>query len=260
MMTKGILSCPVWFFKPSISRHIRLFRLVCLKCLTGIGPRGMVGFMDKQAGLEILGLAPSATLTDARTAFRRLAKNWHPDRFARDPVKVKSAEEKMKQVNAAFHCLSSLLPDAVAGDDVGPIPSDPTHGCASTYGKSNWFHGFFSAFAAGLKKFGQERKKTKVQAADRFGRREAARAHSRVQTVGRARTTAFEAMFQSAVNQNPAGAQPRFYPKNRPSRCYTNYGKYFDPATGRLKNVGHMKNRGMGPVEKISPISPVEKY
>ncbi|MCG8550044.1 MAG: hypothetical protein MI799_06555, partial [Desulfobacterales bacterium] len=171
--------------------------------------------------------------------------------------------EKMKQVNAAFHCLLSLLPDAVAGEDVGPPPSEPVHGGASTHGKSNRFQVFFSAFAAGLKKFVQKRKKAKVQAAGCFGQRQAAQAKSRVQTAGSTRKTAFEAMFQNAVNQNLTGAQPRCYPKTRPSRCYTTYGKYFDPVTGRPRRVGPMKNRGLGPVEKISPVSPVspvEKY
>lgn len=86
--------------------------------------------MDKQKGLNILGLAPSATLTDARTAFRRLAKTWHPDRFAKDPLKAKISEEKMKQVNEAFHFLLPLLPDTVVGQGVGQPSADSIHGCA----------------------------------------------------------------------------------------------------------------------------------
>ncbi|WP_320044846.1 DnaJ domain-containing protein [uncultured Desulfobacter sp.] len=213
--------------------------------------------MDKQTGLNILGLAPSATLTDARTAFRGLAKIWHPDRFANDPVKTKTAEEKMKQVNAAFYFLLPLLPDTLVEEDVGQSPSDLTHGCASTHGKSFGFQRFFSALAAVLKKNRKEREKTHTQEADRFGRTPTIQTDCRAKTAVRTRKTVFETMFQNAVNHNPAGIQPRFHPKPSPSGGYVNYRKYFDPVTGRPRNVGHMKNRGVGPVEKISPISPV---
>lgn len=211
----------------------------------------MVGLMDKQTGLEILGLEPWATLADARTAFRRLAKTWHPDRYAKDPLKAKIAEEKMKQVNTAFHFLVSLLPDPVAGQ----THSDPNHGCDSTHGKHNGSHGFFASLAAGLKKFRHARKKTKVQAAGHFG--QTTRTYCRAKNAGGTRKTTFETLFQNAVNHNLAGVQPRFHPKIRPSGCYARYGKCLDPVTGRPRNMGYMKSRSVGPVEKISPISPV---
>ena len=236
---------------------MRLLRLVCLKGLTGIGHRGMVEFMDKQNGLDILGLAPSATRTQARTAFRELAKTWHPDRFAKDPMKAKKAEEKMKQVNEAFHFLLPLLPDIVVGPGVGQNSSDFSQGCASTHCSGKRSQGFFSSLVAGFKKRCNGRKKAKVQGAGRFGQTHKPGAHCRAGTVGRTRKTSFETVFQNAVNHNPAGTKPRGYPKNSLPGCYGNYRKYFNSVTGRPGNMGHMKNRGVGSVEEISPIAPV---
>ncbi|QBH11615.1 hypothetical protein DO021_04690 [Desulfobacter hydrogenophilus] len=236
---------------------MRLPQQVCLKGLTGIGPRSMVEFMDKQSGFDILGLVPSATRTDARTAFRQLAKTWHPDKFAKDPLKVKKAEEKMKQVNEAFHFLLPLLPDTIVEPGVGQNPSTSSQGCASIHCSGKRFQGFFSSLVAGLTKRCKGKKKAKVQGAGRFGQTHKSGAHCRADTVDRTRKTPFETVFQNAVNHNPAGTKPRGYQKNRPPGCCANYRKYFNSVTGRPGNMGHIKNRGVGPVEKISPIAPV---
>ena len=233
---------------------MRLLRLVCLKGLTGIGPRGMVEFMDKQNGLDILGLAPSATRTQARTAFRELAKTWHPDRFAKDPMKAKKAEEKMKQINEAFHFLLPLLPDIVMGSGVGQNPSAFSQGCAATHCSGKRFQVFFSSLVAGLKKRCRGRKKATVQGTGGFGQTHKPGAHCRAGTAGRTRKTTFDTVFKDAVNDNLAGAKSRIHPPKRSQDCYANYRKYFNLVPG---NVGHMKNRRVGPVEEIRPIAPV---
>ena len=46
----------------------------------------------------VLGLAPSASDSEIRAAFRKLAKQYHPDRNPDD----KKAEEKFKEISAAF--------------------------------------------------------------------------------------------------------------------------------------------------------------
>lgn len=54
----------------------------------------------------ILGLSEGATLNDIRTAFRRLAKVRHPDRFAKlGPSAVAAASESFKQLDAAYTML-----------------------------------------------------------------------------------------------------------------------------------------------------------
>lgn len=57
---------------------------------------------------HILGLSQTATSSQIRTAFKRLAMQYHPDRNPNNPV----AEEIFKQVNEAYHILSDPLKKA----------------------------------------------------------------------------------------------------------------------------------------------------
>lgn len=50
---------------------------------------------------EILGVSPSATNEEVRTAYRNLAKKYHPDNYIDSPV-ADLAEEKMKDINWAY--------------------------------------------------------------------------------------------------------------------------------------------------------------
>jgi preprotein translocase subunit Sec63 len=57
---------------------------------------------------EILGLKPGASQEEAAQAYRDLANVWHPDRFAGNPRLQKKAEEKIKEINAAYEYIKSL--------------------------------------------------------------------------------------------------------------------------------------------------------
>src|SRR5258708_28016941 len=56
----------------------------------------------KQDYYELLGVPRKASAKDIRTAFRKLARKYHPDLNAGD----KSAEEKFKQLQEAYDVLS----------------------------------------------------------------------------------------------------------------------------------------------------------
>src|SRR5580704_2727093 len=56
----------------------------------------------KQDYYELLGVAKKATAKDIRTAFRKLARKYHPDLNPGD----KSSEEKFKQLQEAYDVLS----------------------------------------------------------------------------------------------------------------------------------------------------------
>lgn len=50
---------------------------------------------------QILGVSPGATDEEVKTAYRELAKKYHPDRYAGSPI-ADLAGEKMKEINQAY--------------------------------------------------------------------------------------------------------------------------------------------------------------
>jgi len=66
----------------------------------------------------VLGLAPTASDADIRAAFRKLAKQYHPDRNPDD----KRAEDKFKEVSAAFDVIGD--PDRRKKFDRGEIDEE----------------------------------------------------------------------------------------------------------------------------------------
>ncbi|ATE73773.1 DnaJ C-terminal domain-containing protein [Lysobacter capsici] len=67
---------------------------------------------------EILGVAPTASLDEIKSAYRRLARKLHPDLNPGD----KSGEERFKDVGNAYRLLSD--PDKRARFDAGQIDAD----------------------------------------------------------------------------------------------------------------------------------------
>ena len=58
--------------------------------------------------IETLGVKPGASEEEVTQAYRDLAKVWHPDRFADNSRLQKKAEEKLKEVNAAYEYVRSF--------------------------------------------------------------------------------------------------------------------------------------------------------
>ncbi|XP_038889889.1 chaperone protein DnaJ [Benincasa hispida] len=69
--------------------------------------------MDRGGGSDggacyyaILGIRKDASLSDIRTAYRKLALKWHPDRWTRNPAVAGEAKRQFQLVQEAYSVLS----------------------------------------------------------------------------------------------------------------------------------------------------------
>jgi len=92
--------------------------------------------MAKRDYYDVLGITRGASEQDIKSAFRRLAKDCHPDRNASD----KSAEQKFKELNEAYEALKDPQKRA-AYDQFGHAAFD---------GRSGHGHGFGPDFASSM--------------------------------------------------------------------------------------------------------------
>lgn len=64
---------------------------------------------DRLRWYRTLELQPGATLEEVRKSYRRLLKQYHPDRFNRDPEKHRVATEVTRNITEAYERITELL-------------------------------------------------------------------------------------------------------------------------------------------------------
>lgn len=90
---------------------------------------------------KILGVSPSATDEEIKTAYRELAKKYHPDNYAGSPI-ADLASEKMKEVNEAY--------DQIMNERKHGAQGTPPWGTNYSYGNpqtNSGYYGNSSSFA-----------------------------------------------------------------------------------------------------------------
>ncbi|KAL0718608.1 hypothetical protein Bca4012_067931 [Brassica carinata] len=55
---------------------------------------------------NVLGIRRDASVSDIRTAYRKLAMKWHPDRYARNPGVAGEAKRRFQQIQEAYSVLN----------------------------------------------------------------------------------------------------------------------------------------------------------
>ena len=105
---------------------------------------------------EVLGVSPSASAEEIRSAYMALVKKYHPDRYQDSDLK-KQAEEKMKQINAAYDMLTkkqSGTQSTYGGYGSGSYGSGGSQGSYGQ-GSGSWGSTGWGGFGTGWGGFGQ---------------------------------------------------------------------------------------------------------
>ena len=63
---------------------------------------------------KLLGVNKASQLSELKSIYRNLMKEWHPDKFQENEEEKLAAEEKSKKIIAAYHFLVSIAPETVA--------------------------------------------------------------------------------------------------------------------------------------------------
>ena len=100
---------------------------------------------DKRDYYEVLGVSKTATDEELKKAFRKLAKQYHPDLHPDD----KDAEMKFKEINEAYEVLSDKEKRA-RYDQFGFAGVDPNYGA----GQGGAGYGGYTSYSGGFNDFG----------------------------------------------------------------------------------------------------------
>ncbi|KAG5084291.1 hypothetical protein AAZX31_19G215700 [Glycine max] len=70
--------------------------------------------MDREGGsnggscyYSVLGIRRDASFSDIRTAYRKLAMRWHPDKWAQNPATAGEAKRRFQQIQEAYSAVLS---------------------------------------------------------------------------------------------------------------------------------------------------------
>ena len=68
--------------------------------------------LDEKQCCATLNLMPGASPAQIKEAYRKLAQQWHPDKYTNNPELQADAQEKIKKINAAYKFLKECKPEA----------------------------------------------------------------------------------------------------------------------------------------------------
>lgn len=74
--------------------------------------------MDLVRACAELGVTPSASLREAKRAYKKLVRRWHPDRFTNDAQAQAEATLRLQRISEAYQVIAHALGPAAAIDSV----------------------------------------------------------------------------------------------------------------------------------------------
>ena len=77
---------------------------------------------------KLLSATEATDLSQLKTNYRNLIKEWHPDKFVGDEERLAEAEDKSKSIIEAYHFLVSIAPETKAFNLEGYTQTTTTSG------------------------------------------------------------------------------------------------------------------------------------
>ncbi len=77
---------------------------------------------------RLLDITPNADLTELKSTYRNLIKEWHPDKYVADDERKAEAEHRSKHIIEAYHFLVSISPETQAFNLEGYTQTTNTSG------------------------------------------------------------------------------------------------------------------------------------
>lgn len=74
--------------------------------------------MDLVRACAELGVTPSASRREAKRAYKKLVRRWHPDRFARDPQAQAEATLRLQRITEAYQVITHALGPGAAVESI----------------------------------------------------------------------------------------------------------------------------------------------
>lgn len=196
--------------------------------------------MKKQDALKILNLAEGVSLEEARTAYRELAKKYHPDLAGDKPGRQQQAESRMKEINLAYKMIAPGL------------KAKPKK---RTVGEKNRRFSWASLF--------KDVSRVLRKAPDSGGKH---RPKARHRKPGKTPVENFETVFirlnpdrpRKRIGRTAAKVRSRL-DRQRTDLC-ENYQKYINyKRTMKKMRRSQTKETGIGRIEKIQAVNPVDR-
>ena len=91
---------------------------------------------------KVLGVSPNATDDEIKTAYRNLAKKYHPDHYADSPLSD-LASEKMKEINEAYDAVIKMRKNGSSYSSAGSYSSN-AYNNAQSYGNAQSYNASYS--------------------------------------------------------------------------------------------------------------------
>ena len=95
---------------------------------------------------EVLGVSENASDKEVRSAYLKLVKKYHPDRYQDNPLK-NLADEKLKEINEAYDIITRERAQAKSGGGSGSYSGGYSSG--GSYGSGSYSNGYSDGHSGG---------------------------------------------------------------------------------------------------------------